>query len=381
MARNEIPMSVRRTIAEADLAMLNVSKFCRDHGISRDRFYEIRRRYDTEGEAGLQPRSRRPHRTANLTPVDIEELVMSKRLELTELGLDAGPASIHTYLNGLDTTPSEATIWRILARRGLITADPSKAPKRAMRRFNAERANESWQLDDTTWDLADGSEVKALNIIDDHSRLLVASAATTSCTGTFSFDVLATAAATLGWPQRFQSDNAKAFRIVLATLAAAVGVAAAHSRPFHPQTNGKVERVHQSLKKFLAAQPSAASIAEFQTQLDVFRHLYNHHRPHRAINRQTPAAVWSSAPKAGPADRPISAPPQVTVNAVSCGTVHGPGHTRIAVRSAHNGEQATTILTGLHAHVFINGELIRELTIDPTKRRQNLYNRSGRPTT
>lgn len=374
-------MNLRLTIAEADLSTLNVSAFCRDHGLSRDRFYAIRRRYDSEGAAGLESRSRAPHRVSNRTPASIEDLGVSKRKERDDLGLDAGPASIRSYLSDVDDVPSEATIWRILTRRGFITADPAKAPKRALRRFTAERANESWQLDDTSWELTDCSEVKILNIIDDHSRLLVASVATRSCTGTFSFDVVAHAAMTLGWPQRFQSDNAKAFRDVLAALVAVLGVAAAHSRPFHPQTNGKVERFHQSLKKFLAAQGPATTIVELQAQLDMFRHLYNHHRPHRSINRQTPAAVWATAPKAGPADQPITAPPQVTINTVSCGTVHGPNKTRIAVAAAHNGKQATTILTGLHAHVFINGALIRQLTIDPTKKRQNLYNRPGRPTT
>ena len=374
-------MSVRRAIAEADLATLNVAGFCRDHGISRDRFYAIRRRYLAEGEAGLTPRSRAPQRVSNRTTIEIEDRIVSKRKELAEVGLDAGPASIRWHLRDVVGVPSEATIWRILSRRGFIVADPAKAPKRALRRFNAERANESWQLDDTLWDLADGTEVKILNVIDDHSRLLVASAATTSCTGAFAFDVLAQAASTLGWPQRFQSDNAKAFRDVLAPLVAVVGVAAAHSRPFHPQTNGKVERLHQSLKKFLAAQEPAETIDELQAQLDAFRHLYNHHRPHRGIDRRVPAHAWSSAPKSGPADTAITGPPRVTINTVHHGTVEGPNTTRIAVPARYNTAQATTIVTGRRAHVFINGELIRELTIDPAKKRQSLYDRPGRPPT
>ena len=374
-------MSVRRAIVQADVSVLNVSKFCREHGISRDRFYAIRRRYDAEGDVALEPRSRAPRRVSNRTPVDIEDLVVSKRKELVDAGLDAGPASIRSYLADIDGVPSEATIWRILTRRGFITADPAKAPKRSWRRFTAERANESWQLDDTTWELADGTEVKILNVLDDHSRLLAASTATTSCTGAFAFEVLARAATTLGWPQRFQSDNAKAFRVVLAALVAVLGVTAAHSRPFHPQTNGKVERLHQTLKKFLAAQDPAATLAELQAQLDMFRHLYNHHRPHRGIGRQTPASVWTNAPKAGPADQPITAPPAVTINTINYGTVQGPNNARIAVPTAYNGTQATTIITGLHAHVFVDRQLIRELIIDPTKKRQNLYDRPGRPTT
>mgnify|MGYP003379632032 CR=1 FL=1 len=112
--------------------------------------------------------------------------------------------------------PSESTIWRRLVERGFVTPDPSKAPKRTGRRFNAARANESWQLDDTTWALADGTEVKIFNTIDDHSRLLVTSTAMPTCTGARAFDTLAQAASIIGWPARIQSDNATAFRHVLA---------------------------------------------------------------------------------------------------------------------------------------------------------------------
>ena len=78
-------MNLRLTIAEADLSTLNVSAFCRDHGLSRDRFYAIRRRYDSEGAAGLESRSRAPHRVSNRTPASIEDLVVSKRKELDDL--------------------------------------------------------------------------------------------------------------------------------------------------------------------------------------------------------------------------------------------------------------------------------------------------------
>ncbi len=151
-------MSIRRTIAEADLSTLNVAAFCRVHGISRDRFYEIRKRFDAEGDAGLEPRSRAPRVVANRTLSDVEDVIVRLRKELIELGVDAGAATIAFHLpaelgDGV-LLPSESTIWRVLTRRGFIVADPSKAPKRPARSFSANRANECWQIDDTEWFLA-----------------------------------------------------------------------------------------------------------------------------------------------------------------------------------------------------------------------------------
>src|SRR5689334_24978479 len=98
MSRREVPMSVRLAIAEADLSTLNVSEFCRLQGISRDRFYAIRRRFETEGEAGLEPRSRAPRRVPGRTPDRVEDEILKLRKLLTEQGLDAGPISIQDHL-------------------------------------------------------------------------------------------------------------------------------------------------------------------------------------------------------------------------------------------------------------------------------------------
>lgn len=378
-------MNLRKTIAEADLSTLNVSRFCRDHGISRDRFYAIRRRYELEGDAGLEPRSRAPRRVANRTSNDVENVVVGLRKDLMDLGVDAGPATIAFHLAqrlpaGV-SPPSESTIWRILTRRGFVVADPSKRPKHTSRSFAAERANECWQIDDTEWLLADGVAVKIIDVIDDCTRVCIASVVASGCTGTEALNAMATGAATWGWPERFLSDNAKAFRLMLGPALAELGIRAGHSRPYHPQTCGKVERFHQTLKRFLASQPPAATIEALQAQVDWFTRYYNHQRPHRSLQRAIPAEVWAATPKSGPADHPITAPPKVSVGVVSGGSVQPRRRLRIAVPGAYNGQQATTIVTGLRAHVFIDGRLIRALTIDPTRNRQPLYDRPGRPAT
>lgn len=372
-------MTLRRTIVEVDVDGLNVTAFCAQHGVSTWFFWDLRRRHALEGDVVLEPKSRAPRRVANKTPLAIEDVIVAKRKELDDAGLDAGPGSICWHLRDLDGLPSEATVWRILKARGFITADPSKAPRSSMRRFTAERANECWQLDDTTWQLADGSDVKIFNVIDDHSRLLVASAAMRSCNGAGALVALGDAAAVLGWPERTLSDNAKAFRDVLADALAELGVNARHSRPYHPQTNGKVERFHLTLKKWLARQPAAATLDELQGQLDAFRFLYNHQRPHRSIERRVPAQVWADAPKSGPADQPLTAPTLVTTSIVRGGYANVGKTYRITIGSAFNDRTAFTVVTGRRAHVFVDGRLVRELTVDPSRRDQTLYQRRGRP--
>jgi transposase InsO family protein len=360
-------------VVEVELDGLNVTRFCAEHGISTWFFYALRRRHD-RGES-IEPRSRAPRRVANRTAADMEDAVAAMRKALTDAGLDAGPASIRWHLEQRASTPvpSESTIWRILKARGLIVPEPRKAPKHAGRRFVAERANQCWQLDDTTWTLADGSTVKILNVIDDHSRLLIASVAFETVTGADALAAVADAATTLGWPTRFLSDNATAFRFVLADALAQVGVAAGHSRPYHPQTNGKVERFHLTNKKWLAKQPSAASITELQTQLDTFRFIYNHHRPHRSLNRQRPADVWIAAPKTGPATQQLGATSRVYRGIVDNGKLRLGRRWRITIGATYHRQPALAIVTGTACHVFVHGKLARALTLDPTRVDQPLH--------
>jgi transposase InsO family protein len=365
-------MSVRRLIVESDATSLNVTEFCAQHRISTWFFYDLRRRYAAEGAAALELRSRAPHRVANRTPVAVEDVIVALRKELTDAGLDAGPATIAYHLDrdGVPV-PSEATIWRILHRRGFMTPDPSKAPKHTGRRFAAERANECWQYDDTHWCLADGTEVKIFNALDDCSRLALACQAVPTVTMAAIFEALAAAASEWGWPERTLSDNAKA-HVALDETFAALGIATIHSRPYHPQTCGKVERFHQTQQRWLTAQPTAETLDELQDQLDRFRTIYNHHRPHRSVGRHTPAEAWTAAPKSGPTNRPLNTPTRIHHVVVSYNGVVYVGRYAITIGRAHAHADTTVIITGLACHLFIAGRLMRSLTLDPTRRTQPL---------
>ncbi|HUF15507.1 MAG TPA: integrase core domain-containing protein [Acidimicrobiia bacterium] len=375
-------MSIRRLIVEVELEGLNVTEFCAQHGVSTWFFYQLRKRYAAEGEAGLEPRSRAAKTVANRTPDWVEDLVVEKRKELVDAGWDAGPATIWTHLSEslpLELVPSEATIWRILTRRGFITPEPKKAPEHSYRTFAAERANECWQLDDIGYELVDGTAVKIITIIDDCTRLCPRLKAVVSVNGQAAFDAFCAAATRWGWPQRFLSDNANAYKISLAGAVGAIGVDHRHGRPGHPQTQGKVERFHQTLQKWLKAQPSPSNLEALQSQLDDFTDHYNTKRPHRAIGRKPPATIWKQTPKTGPADRPLTTPTSIHRVTVTGGICHINKTYSITIGAAHTGQQATVIITDLTCHVFIAGRLIRQLTLDPTRRYQPLYDRPGRP--
>ncbi|MCP3994749.1 MAG: transposase [bacterium] len=377
-------MSVRKLIVSVEMEGLNVSEFCRQHGISRWLFYELRRCFAAEGETALVLRSRAPETVWNRTPAVVEEAIITERKRLETAGLDAGAGSIAFHLPtvlepGVEV-PSEATIWRVLTRRGFIVPQPDKAPKHAHRSFTAERANECWQIDDTPWYLADGTEVKIINIIDDCSRVLIRSKAEHHCTTETAFEAFYDGAEQWDWPQRFLSDNAKAFRFGLAEAVAAIGIAASHSRPYHPQTCGKVERFHQTLKKWLAVQPPSATLKELQTQLDRFTHIYNHTRPHRSLGRRIPADIHAATPKSGPANRPLNQPTDIRhLKVRSNGVICISRRYDISLGAAYIGNTVTAIITGLNCHVFHKGQLIRQLTLNPKRRNQPLYDRPGRP--
>ena len=294
------------------------AEVARDYGVSRRWVHELVRRFDAEGETGLEPRSRRPRASPHRTSGTLEDEIVELRKELSDLGVDAGAHTIAAHLarhRGVATVPSVATIWRILSRRGFVTPQPQKRPRSSFIRFEAAMPNERWQADITHWRLADGTEIEILNVIDDHSRFLVASDARRVFKAA---DVVASfhaAAASRGFPSSLLTDNGAVFtaaprggRCAIELESAALGIRSVHSSPYHPQTCGKVERFHQTLKRFLTRQEPAHSIAELQGQLDRFRAYYNSVRPHRAIGRRTPAEAFAARPKATPSLARLTVP-------------------------------------------------------------------------
>jgi transposase InsO family protein len=248
----------RLLIMEVRTEHRSVSEVARDYRVSRRWVHELLRRFDAEGEAAFEPRSRRPHRSPNAVPAEVEEQIVRLRKELTRKGVDAGAETIHEHLlrrtprSQTSTSPPQppavSTIWRVLTRRGFVTPQPQKRPRSSWQWFTAEQPNERWQADLTHWQLADGTEVEILNIIDDHSRLAIASQVRRT---TLAPDVVATFTAAFrrhGTPARILTDNAAVFtgysrghgRVALELELRKRQVVFDHSRPYHPQTCGKV---------------------------------------------------------------------------------------------------------------------------------------------
>ena len=148
-----------------------VSEVARSYGVARSWVYTLLARYEAEGEAAFEPRSRRPKTSPSAISPDTVELITRLRKELAGQGLDAGPQTIAWHLeHHHQVKVSPATVSRYLARHGLVTPDPSKRPKSSYIRFAAEMPNECWQSDFTHYPLADGTDTEILTWLDDHSR-------------------------------------------------------------------------------------------------------------------------------------------------------------------------------------------------------------------
>jgi transposase InsO family protein len=241
-----------------------------------------------------------------VTSDEVRGRIVELRTELTGRGLDAGPVTIAWHLERESgTTPSTSTIRRVLHAAGLVVPEPRKRPRSSWHRFEAALPNELWQSDFTHWRLADGSEVEICSWLDDHSRYLLACTAFRRVAGE---DVVATFVAAgdeHGWPAATLTDNGAVYtsrftggRNGFEYLLAYLGIRQKNGAPGHPQTQGKIERFHQTLKRWLGRQPAARTLSELQAQLDAFRLDYNEHRPHRATGRMTPAEAYRATPKA-----------------------------------------------------------------------------------
>ncbi len=359
----------------------------RAHGISKSWIYELIARYRDGGYRALESRSRRPRSCKHGTPPEVIEAIVALREELHDQGHDCGAAMISYHLTGrIENVPSRTTIWRILRREGLIVPQPQKRPQSSLIRFEAELPNEMWQTDITHWHLAGGEHVEIMNMIDDHSRLFLASQAFTTTKAQDVVDVFHKAAELHGLPACLLSDNGAVFtatprkgKVLLQTELERFGITNKNSRPYHPQTCGKIERLHQTLKRYLTRQEPAKTLTELQTQLDAFVHYYNHIRPHRALNGRTPLQAYSTKVKA----RPTSQTSPETHFRVRRDKVDQGGRVtlrhnsrlhHIGIGRAHTGRPIKLLIADQNIRVIDQqtGELLRQLTLDPNRDYQPL---------
>lgn len=365
------------------------------YGVSRSWVYELVARYRAEGEAAFEPLSRRPHTSPKAIGLETVELIVRLRKELTDAGLDAGPATIGWHLtHHHQLTVSESTIARTLTREGLVVPEPKKRPKTSYIRFEAAMPNECWQSDFTHYRLADGTDTEIISWLDDHSRYALHVSAHPRITATI---VLATFRETYyehGVPASTLTDNGMVYTVRFATGRGGLSALEAelrrlhitqkNSRPNHPTTCGKVERFQQTLKKWLLAQPmQPRTIAELQALIDRFVDEYNQRRPHRSLSHQaTPATAYQARPKASPTgDRSSDSHDRVRHDKIDTdgkltlrvnGRLHHIGMGRTLARTP-----VIMLIHDLDVRIVhaATGELLRELTIDTSRD----YQPSGKP--
>jgi transposase InsO family protein len=370
------------------------SEVARAYGVSQGWISRLIARYRAEGEAAFEPRSRRPKTSPAAISAGTVDLIVALRKDLAGRGLDAGPDTIAWHLaHHHQVRVSAATISRYLARAGLVVPEPRKRPKSSYLRFEAGQPNECWQSDFTHYPLADGTGTEVLTWLDDHSRLALSVTAHRRVTGPIVLAAFRGAVTACGAPASTLTDNGMVFttrfsggrggRNGLETELRRLGITQKNGKPNHPQTQGKVERFQQTMKKWLAAQqPQPATIAQLQALLDTFTSQYNHQRPHRSLpHRATPATAYTARPKAAPGDRSDDAHDRVRRDKISKtgnltlrtgGRLH-----HIGIGRTYAGTHVLLLVQDLNIRVLnaATGELLRELVLDPTRD----YQPTGRP--
>ena len=378
-------MELGRFLVEAViLGGARPSELIRTHPISESWFFRLLARYRAGGPEALQPRSRRPKASPRQTTAEVRRAIVEIRHELESSGLDAGAQTISHHLHiRFGSAPSRVTIWRILKAEGLVTPQPHKRPRSSWIRFQAELPNEMWQADATHWRLADATDVEILNLIDDHSRFCLASVALRTVKSPDVLETFYLAAESYGYPASFLSDNAAVFsgtprkgRVVLESELDRLGIESKHSSPYHPQTCGKVERFHQTLKRYLQRQAPADSLAHLQLQLDAFRTIYNQQRPHRSVNGRTPFQAFHARLKAHPsAGSPIQY--RVRRDKLDAGgrvTIRYLGRLRhLYVSYKHRREPVALLVAGPDVQVVAeDGSILRRLTLHSERNYQRV---------
>jgi transposase InsO family protein len=319
-----VGMSIVEQRYQAVLAVLAgdpVVEVAEKIGVSRQSVHTWLRRYAEEGLAGLQDRSRRPESCAHQASPEVEALVCelrrhhpkwgSRRIAF-ELGRQGCPGPV----------PSRMTVYRILLRHGLAVPAQRRRGRKDYVRWERDRPMELWQVDIVGGIfLADGTEVKVVTGVDDHSRFCVIAAVTRRATGRAVCLAFAQALLEFGVPEEVLTDNGKQFtarfgnggEVMFDRICRENGIVHRLTQPATPTTTGKVERFHQTLRRELLDDVATwRDIEQVQAAIDAFRHEYNTDRPHQSLDMAFPADRFRPV---GPSPVPVKLPASLAVPA------------------------------------------------------------------
>jgi transposase InsO family protein len=282
---------------------VNFSALCRRYGISRKTGYKCLSR----GLAEVRDRSRRPHSSPNRTLPAMEAAV----LEVRAAHPSWGGRKIESYLErvGLEGVPSPSTITAILDRHGVRLGGSGTAGP--YQRFERARPNELWQMDFKGHVALGQGRCHPLTVLDDHSRFSLCLAACGDQTGETVKGHLTNTFRRYGLPDRIITDNGSPWGDTperpytpLGVWVLQLGIDISHSRPYHPQTMGKDERFHRTLKAEVLGGPLFADLERCQSAFDRWRDVYNMERPHQALDMDVPASRYAVSPRSFPEQLP-----------------------------------------------------------------------------
>jgi transposase InsO family protein len=298
-------MSERYEFAElAVKENCNFSQLCKSFNISRPTGYKWLKRYKKGDINSLKDDSRRPHISKNQTSEEIEKLILNLRVKHSSWGGRKLKRRLEDM--GYFNIPSATTIGNILKRNGYIDKESSNKAKSFIR-FEHPNPNDLWQMDFKGWFNIDKQRCYPLTVLDDHSRYSIVLKACLYERTSVVQPALIDAFRKYGLPKRMTMDNGAPWaghdRNQLTSLTAwliRLGIKVSHSRPYHPQTQGKDERFHRTLKVELLNHRHYSNLEEVSKSFKIWREIYNTQRPHEALNMDTPISKYQVSPRVYP---------------------------------------------------------------------------------
>ena len=291
----------------AERESVNISELCRRFGISRKTGYKWMQRWRCQAVAGLDNQACRPKSSPARTPEATEAQVLEVRAAHPAWG---ARKIAHVLQRDREVVLATSTVNSILRRHGCISAAASQASQ-AWQRFEHPAPNDLWQMDFKGHFPVDDKRCHPLTVIDDHSRYNLVLQASDSESYDFVHASLQRTFERYGLPRRINTDNGAPWRAPglpgftrLGLWFIRLGIKLSHSRPAHPQTNGKDERFHRTLKAEVISTRVFEDLAHAQTHFDAWRRVYNYERPHEALQMQTPSQRYRPSARSMPATLP-----------------------------------------------------------------------------
>jgi transposase InsO family protein len=351
---------------------MSMSELCRAFGISRKTGYKWCQRFAAQGVAGLSDQSRRPHRSPCQTAPEMEQRVVALRQQHPAWG--GRKLKRRLEVLGYSAVPAASTITDILRRHDLLDASQSHK-HRAFQRFEMAQPNELWQMDfKGHFPLGNGQACHPLTVLDDHARFLVGLRACANQTTETVQAHLTDLFRQYGLPQRMLMDNGSPWgdrqdnpytRLTVWLLWLEVDIS--HGRPYHPQTQGKDERLHRTLKAEVLALSTLDNFSHCQSAFECWRTVYNEQRPHEALDLDVPSSRYQPSPR----PFPEQLPDLVYLPGDAIRKVDGKGHIAFRNRSLHIGKGFAGLPVGLRPddltdgvfHVYFHHTCVRQLDL------------------